>query len=529
MANGRKKVTLTMQSIYPKKSNISSNSLPWLAHNICVFLPFGFAPFVLFSLSGWCPYCQKTMLLVEEKQIPMHIQLINMRSYGDKPNDFLRKVPSGLLPALEIVTNDKSSGMPTIITESAVIMQLLDELHLDGYRPMVPPKESSSQYRQYQYLMQLERELFRWWCTFMFRPESASNGMAGALSGFLAGGNAKAGTNIMSPQMQGFMKCLEEVNNALTQTKGPFFLDFMMTTTTPTTSSTTTTTTSPYPTMIDFVFASHVERMLASCAYWKGMDLRSEEQYPQLRALQQWMNALEQREYYLAFKSDYYTHVKDIPPQYGPSYQGISFPDRIDQYQAMILGKDGKSWTLPLSHDDALQPLHRGPPLPLCVLQAAGIDADTDGIYQSADPAVMAQACRQMAAWKLSGNGPQISIFSSRGGPNGSKNPRKTFGAELADPYAERDTTIVDTVDAALRIVGMALQDVQDHHGTMLPTAKYTDLLTNIVPKDQVDGVVSSLAYLRDRVGVPRDLPLASARYLRAYLNWSIDTLDNAR
>jgi hypothetical protein len=35
------------------------------------------------------------------------------------------------------------------------------------------------------------------------------------------------------------------------------------------------------------------------------------------------------------------------------------------------------------------------------------------------------------------------------------------------------------------------------------------------------------LAYLRDRVGVPRDLPLAAARYLRAYLNKGIDILSN--
>ncbi|KAG7373028.1 glutathione S-transferase [Nitzschia inconspicua] len=435
--------------------------------------------------AGWCPYCQKTMLLVEEKQIPLKIELINMRSYGDKPNSFLQKVPGGLLPALEV------DGQ--VITESAVIMQLLDEWHGD-LKPMVPPK-SSPQYRQYQYLMQLERELFRWWCTFMFRPESGTAGggsFGGALSGLLGGNNNNRNnpTGSMSPQMQGFVECLEEVNAALRQTKGP-----------------------------------HVERMLASCAYWKGMDLRSSQQYPQLQALQQWLDALEKAEYYLAFKSDYYTHIKDIPPQYGPSYEGIAFPDRIDEYQSKILGKDGKSWTLPLDHDDELQPLYRGPPLPLCVLKAAGITADPDGSYQSADPAAMATACRQMAAWKLSGNGPKISIFSSRGGPQGANNPRKTFGAELADPYAESDASIVDSVDAALRITGLCLQDVDDHSGTSLPSSMYKDMLTSSVPQDHVDGVISSLAYLRDRIGVPRDLPLASARYLRAYLNWAIDTL----
>jgi glutathione S-transferase len=35
-----------------------------------------------------------------------------------------------------------------------------------------------------------------------------------------------------------------------------------------------------------------------------------------------------------------------------------------------------------------------------------------------------------------------------------------------------------------------------------------------------------ALAYLRDRVGVPRDLPRPAARQLRAHLNWHIEGLE---
>jgi glutathione S-transferase len=52
--------------------------------------------------AAWCPYCQKVWLLLEEKQIPFRIEKINMRSYGDKPEWFLQKVPRGLLPAIEL-------------------------------------------------------------------------------------------------------------------------------------------------------------------------------------------------------------------------------------------------------------------------------------------------------------------------------------------------------------------------------------------------------------------------------------------
>ena len=281
------------------------------------------------------------------------------------------------------------------------------------------------------------------------------------------------------------------------------------------------------------------------------MNLRSSQDYPKLRAIQDWMNALEKNEYYLAFKSDYYTHVKDIPPQYGPSSTGFN-SRQIQHYQADIEGKGSakagatsNSWKLPLDDDDALQPLFNGIPLPIPVLDAMDIQSDTDGSYTSSSSTrEMKLACQLMAVWKVCQNGPAIAKFACRGGPNGSNNIRKTFGAELADPYAKSDDAMIATVDTVLRVVASVMMNVSND-GTnntddddksasfqlpppnTLPGPEYAALLQDAVNKTNGDvaGVIKSLEYFRDRIGVPRDLPLASARYLRAYLNWSIDVL----
>jgi glutathione S-transferase len=99
------------------------------------------------------------------------------------------------------------------------------------------------------------------------------------------------------------------------------------------------------------------------------------------------MDAFEQLPSYMATKSDYYTHVMDIPPQYGPGY---SLPG--SEEMARIIDGRGGSWTLPL------------PPF------AAG---DVEPVSSVIDPGE--DGARHEAAYKLTKNHEAVAKFALRG------------------------------------------------------------------------------------------------------------------
>ena len=104
-----------------------------------------------------------------------------------------------------------------------------------------------------------------------------------------------------------------------------------------------------------------------------------------------------------------------------------------------------------------------------------------------------------------------IARFAARGSaPPGA--PR--VSAPLADPNASADVEALPAVDAALRAVAHALLEGRDE--VRVETAA-----------SGLDAAraAACLAYMRDRVGVPRDLPLPAARQLRAHLNAFIDAV----
>jgi glutathione S-transferase len=216
---------------------------------------------------AWCPYCQKVWLWLEEKQIPYRIAKVTMFCYGEKESWYQRKVPSGMLPALEL------DGR--IITESDDILLALER----EFQPLVWSMEDPTVIS----LRRLERLLFRAWCSWLCYPRR-------------------------SPRddqfhQEKFTSVVAQVEAALAATPGPYFLSEFST--------------------VDVIFTPYVERMNASLFYYKGYSLREEN--PHLSA---WFDAMESRPTYRGTQSDFSTHVHDLPPQMGGCYDNDN-PQRL--------------------------------------------------------------------------------------------------------------------------------------------------------------------------------------------------------
>lgn len=205
---------------------------------------------------AWCPYCQKVWLWLEEKQIPYRIEKVTMFCYGQKERWYKQKVPSGMLPAVEL------KGQ--LITESDDILLALEEAF--------GPLGFSMRDRQVLPLRQLERVLFRAWCMWLCRPSLSERQERNA--------------------REQFIEVVQEVEAALAATPGPYFL--------------------PEFSTADVVFTPYVERMNASLFYYKGYSLREENP-----RLSDWFDGLENRATYRGTQSDFHTHVHDLPPQMG--------------------------------------------------------------------------------------------------------------------------------------------------------------------------------------------------------------------
>jgi glutathione S-transferase len=209
---------------------------------------------------AWCPYCQKIWLWLEEMQIPYRIEKVTMFCYGEKESWYKRKVPSGMLPAIEL------DGR--IITESDDILIALEK----AFGTLVYGMNDSLVVP----MRQLERLLFPAWCNWLCRP-----------------------TNSVREEQhhrEQFISVVAMVEKASIATPSHYFLDKFST--------------------ADVIFTPYVERMNASLYYYKGYSLREEN--PRFSA---WFDAMESRATYRGTQSDFHTHVHDLPPQMGGCWE----------------------------------------------------------------------------------------------------------------------------------------------------------------------------------------------------------------
>ena len=421
--------------------------------------------------AGWCLYCQKVWLFLEQKRIPYKVQKIPLNAYGDKPAWYTRKVEGGKLPAVEV------DGILQV--ESMEIMKLLEETFPNHGPRMIPlPGDSDNNAAKMDELLELEQELQRAWFSLTFYPVKEE---------------------ALVKANQTFLETLARVDQALGSTESPWFLG------------------GDGPSLVDIQYITLMERIAPSVLYWKGLDIRSLTEIPHF---QKWLAAFERLPHYLASRSDYYTHIMAIPSQNGPGYMIPSAKPIANQ----ISGLSG-AWNLPLDLDRCLEPFPG--------------NYRHDGEEYS--------PCHE-AAYRVVENHASIAIFACRGaGEPG----RPSFHAELADPYAELNEGYLQAVDVSLRHVVNALlqglpsneveavakQDLwgkggsnelrdnweahpDDNDSSLTYYWNYeTGDATWTPPTQQLD---TCLTYLRDRVGVPRDMGPAAAMQLRAHLNWVI-------
>ncbi|PSB09163.1 glutathione S-transferase [Pleurocapsa sp. CCALA 161] len=219
---------------------------------------------------AWCPYCQKIWLWLEEKQVPYRIEKVTMFCYGKKESWYKQKVPSGMLPAVEL------DGQ--IITESDDILIALERVFGVLYRGMEDEQVLTRR--------RLERLLFRAWCGWLCDRA------------FFPGQEQK--------NRQQFIATVAMVEEALAATPGAYFLEEFST--------------------ADVIFTPYVERMNASLYYYKGYSLREENS-----GLAAWFEAMETRPTYRGTQSDFHTHVHDLPPQMGGCYSNGEPQSLINQ------------------------------------------------------------------------------------------------------------------------------------------------------------------------------------------------------
>ncbi len=258
---------------------------------------------------AWCPYCQKVWLWLELKQIPYKVEKVTMNCYGTKETWYKQKLPSGMLPAIEL------NGY--LINESDDILLALENAYGPLGRSLNDPISIS--------LRNLERRIFRAWCLWLCTP------------GMRSSQEEKLKNN--------FQQVAHEMGKRLEDCKSKW-LDPAF-----------NKSEKSIPGSSDVVFIPYLERMNASLAYYKGFEIRKA--HP---SIDRWFQSLEKLDVYRGTQGDFHTHSHDLPPQMGGCWENSTTKQKyiaktIDSGEG--LGKQETSWVPPNNQNPELIALYR--------------------------------------------------------------------------------------------------------------------------------------------------------------------------
>jgi glutathione S-transferase len=189
--------------------------------------------------NGWCPFCERVWVALLVKGVPFEEKTLSLQK---KPQWYLDKVPTGLVPAIEFAG---SGG--EIVWESKDILLRLETEEFGKYKSLLPTGER-------QKALALLDE-----CDVWFR----------SIAGVLYGSNATSAELVA--KMQAFEDTIHKIEQKLSASNSPFFLDSGFS-------------------MVDCMLIPVLERLAVQLPLKTGIALRDTKRWP---ALEGWFVALE--------------------------------------------------------------------------------------------------------------------------------------------------------------------------------------------------------------------------------------------
>ncbi|MEN9564892.1 MAG: hypothetical protein RLZZ69_88 [Cyanobacteriota bacterium] len=242
------------------KANTNAKWTHRLGHPATVAIPNGLdqissgqKPVLLYKdTNSWCPYCERVVFALEEKEIPYQVEFIDL---GSKPQWYLDIVPTGLVPAAKIEGE--------IINESKDILLALEE----NFSPSLLPSESTLKEAAIEAIAQCE-----------------TKSLIQAGYKFIWGRSADGGQS-SSEELLDLQTNFESKLVAIEQLLGKYSGDYFM----------------GEFSLVDIMYAPHLTRIAANLPVYRDYKVRGNERFPNLN---RWYEAIDSRPAYARVKSD---------------------------------------------------------------------------------------------------------------------------------------------------------------------------------------------------------------------------------